>query len=131
MIQVKNVLYGTTQSGGTYGSGVAFSLSASGKEAVLHSFGSGADGIQPNGLTFLNGTFYGTTGSGGANGAGTIFSMTPSGKEAVLQSLGDVDGVFASSGLVAHKGVLYGTTFVGGDDNCQNYGCGTVFSYVP
>ena len=40
-------LYGTTAGGGTYGKGTIFSMSLSGNETVLHSFGYGSDGATP------------------------------------------------------------------------------------
>jgi uncharacterized repeat protein (TIGR03803 family) len=65
-------LYGTTERGGTYDAGVAFELSPSGDggwtETVLHNFGSGDDGIDPQASLIFDsaGNLYGTTtGSGG------------------------------------------------------------------
>ena len=84
LIDVNGTLYGTTFYGGKYscsGShlcGTVFSLTMSGKETALHSFGGSGDGVNPNaGLIDLNGTLYGTTTSGGAYGAGTVFAFTP------------------------------------------------------
>jgi len=69
----RRVLYGTTSEGGTYGEGTVFSLSASGAERVLHSFGNGYDGAEPMaGLTAVKGRLYGTTYMGGAYGEGTF-----------------------------------------------------------
>jgi uncharacterized repeat protein (TIGR03803 family) len=85
LIDVKGTLYGTTQYGGAYscdigGScGTVFSILPSGAaETVLHSFGSGTDGIDPvAGLTEAKGTLYGTTLFGGAHAHGTVFSLKP------------------------------------------------------
>jgi len=84
------VLYGTTPTGGAEGEGTVFRLSATGRERVLHSFGSYQyDGIDPlSGLTEVNGTLYGTTYGGGVNlpscprsdgycTYGTIFALQP------------------------------------------------------
>jgi uncharacterized repeat protein (TIGR03803 family) len=74
-------LYGTTSAGGgTCGCGTIFSVNpASGKETVLHRFGSGSDGAYPYyGLTAgANGTFYGSTVAGGNFNQGAIFGFTP------------------------------------------------------
>ncbi len=67
--------YGVTARGGQRDSGVAFRLTASGDEVVLHAFGTGgspgppvvADGTSPNGLIQAgNGSFYGMTSTGGS-----------------------------------------------------------------
>lgn len=141
LIDVNGVLYGTTTCGGTYdqgtcaasggAGGTAFSLTKSGKEKILHSFGGGSDGSQPHApLVEVNGTLYGTTQNGGAYachkfgcGGGTVFSMTTDGAEKVLHSFGNgTDGSFPMAGLIGAGGKLYGTTSVGG-----TYGDGTVF----
>jgi uncharacterized repeat protein (TIGR03803 family) len=78
LIDVKNTLYGTTSSGGTYGDGTIFSITMNGTEKVLHSFGSGSDGSTPQAsLIDVKGSLYGTTGLGGTHGDGTVFSLTP------------------------------------------------------
>jgi uncharacterized repeat protein (TIGR03803 family) len=71
----------------------AISITPSGNENVLHSFGNGADGIDPIGsLIAVKGTLYGTTSEGGAStcsfGCGTVFSITTSGAENVVYSFG-------------------------------------------
>jgi uncharacterized repeat protein (TIGR03803 family) len=47
LIDVKGTLYGTTSAGGTYDAGTVFSITPSGKEIVLHSFGATRDGANP------------------------------------------------------------------------------------
>jgi uncharacterized repeat protein (TIGR03803 family) len=131
LIDVKGTLYGTTFGGGAYcsslgGCGTVFSITPSGTEKVLHSFGGAGDGSGPlSGLIYVKGTLYGTTNEGGANGIGTVYSIAPSGTETVLYSFkgGTGDGEFPLAGLINVKGKLYGTTVYGGvnDD-------GTVFS---
>jgi uncharacterized repeat protein (TIGR03803 family) len=139
LIDVKGTLYGTTTSGGAYstyycgyrspGCGTVFSITPSGKEKVLHSFGNGKDGIQPNtALVEVKGTLYGVTGSGGAyclsdDGCGTVFSVTTSGTETVLHRFTGGDGNGPDATLINVNGTLYGTTVAGG---AYNYG--TVFS---
>jgi uncharacterized repeat protein (TIGR03803 family) len=87
-------LYGTTYFGGIYGLsndgyGTVFELSpvAGGtwSERVLHSFGSGKDGIYPYASLVVDGSgnLYGTTSAGGAYAAvdsvgyGTVFEVAP------------------------------------------------------
>jgi uncharacterized repeat protein (TIGR03803 family) len=134
VVEIKGKLYGTTRFGGTFdpqdgGAGTVFSLTLDGTEAVLHDFGSGFDGAQPeSNLIDLNGTLYGTTLEGGAyssDGAGgTVFGITTAGVERVLHSFGDgADGIFPSAGLVDVRGTLYGTTYEGG---ARDYG--TIFA---
>lgn len=120
-------LYGTTKTGGTYSQGTVFSVTRSGREDVLYSFGSAYDGAEPEaGLTLLDGRFYGTTFGGGAHGYGTVYSVTTKGKEEALYSFGagnTGDGENPTASLTALNGSLYGTTSAGGYENA-----GTVFS---
>ena len=140
-VNVDGTLYGTTYGGGAYGQGTVFAISVSGKERVLHSFGSGTDGVWPSAsLIDVNGKLYGTTGHGGGpgcgfgNSCGTVFSITTDGKEKVLHSFGSgTDGWWPFASLTDVNGTLYGTTANGGADRstCGNTGCGTVFSITP
>jgi uncharacterized repeat protein (TIGR03803 family) len=133
LLNVNGTLYGTTSYGGAYNSvsygGTVFSVTPSGKEKVLHSFGNGADGaLLVGGLIDVKGTLYGTTWFGGAHNAGTVFSITPGGKEKVVYSFG-APGQYCCwypSGLADVNGTLYGTTFADGA-----YDYGTVFSITP
>jgi uncharacterized repeat protein (TIGR03803 family) len=69
-------LYGTTDTGGAGSGGTFFSLTTSGVETILVSFGAfTGDAITPYG-TVIQGTdghFYGTTYGGGAHSNGTVF----------------------------------------------------------
>jgi uncharacterized repeat protein (TIGR03803 family) len=135
LVEVKGTLYGTTLSGGAYstyycssregpGCGTVFTITPSGKEKVLHSFGNGTDGTHPNtALIEVKGTLYGATGGGGTSGLGTVFSITPSGRETVLHSFSGPDGQKPTATLLNVNGTLYGTTYQGGA-----YSGGTVFS---
>lgn len=130
LIDVSDMLYGTTRRGGAYNGGTVFSITPTGKEKVLYSFGNGTDGIDPAApLIELNGTFYGTTIHGGS-GYCTVFTITPSGTEKVLYSFaGGTDGAYPSSPLVEVNGTLYGATGEGGGTGCSaGNGCGTVYS---
>lgn len=89
-------LYGTTVEGGPYGhgygGGTAFRLTPAGSnwtETILHSFGSGTDGVNPfTGMIFDKAhNLYGTTETGGdyrrsncqkSHGCGTVFEITSS-----------------------------------------------------
>src|SRR6202042_1137466 len=101
LIDVGGTLYGTTHEGGSNSSGgTVFSVTPSGTEKVLHSFGNPPDGDLPAAaLIDVNGTLYGTTQNGGAHkntcsgNCGTVFSVTPSGTERGLYSFrGGRDG---------------------------------------
>lgn len=134
LIAVGGVLYGTTATGGSYSGctssnyagwcGTVFSITPSGTEKMLHSFGSGSDGSYPvASLIDVKGTLYGTTSEGGAYSGGTVFSITTGGTENVVHSFNGTDGSWPCAGLIDVKGVLYGTTSEGGA-----YNDGTVFS---
>jgi uncharacterized repeat protein (TIGR03803 family) len=126
-------LYGTTIYGGAngdeHGGGAVFTLSATGKETALYSFGGAAtDGRNPYGSLVMDGdgNRFGTTQAGGAADGGTVFKLSAAGKETILYSFG-ANG--ASDGSAPHaallidgSGNLYGMTAGGGA-----HGDGTVF----
>lgn len=131
---IDGTLYGTSWYGGTYGLGTVFSVTTSGVEKVLHSFGRGSKGLgaeggaYPNeGVIGIDGTLYGTTVYGGANGAGEVYSMSKTGRTKVLYSF-DAPLGGGSAGpngsLINVNGVLYGTTNGGGAYHDE----GTVYS---
>jgi uncharacterized repeat protein (TIGR03803 family) len=139
LIDVKGTLYGTTSQGGDHtcggiSCGTVFSITTSGTEKVLYSFGrqatsrNGNDGSYPVAeLREVSGLLYGTTSQGGKYGRGTVFDITIYGGESVLYSFGTrrfFDGTDPSSALINVNGTLYGTTVNGGayDDS------GTVLS---
>lgn len=138
LLDVNGTLYGTSRYGGTNNRGTVFSITTSGKETVLHSFGGRGDGMLPyGGFLDVNGTLYGTTSNGGSvacgvrygnvPGCGTVFETTTSGKERVLHSFGGSgDGKYPYAGLINVNGTLYGTTTAGGAKDA-----GTVFSIAP
>jgi uncharacterized repeat protein (TIGR03803 family) len=131
LIEVNGTLYGTTQVGGSTGRGTVYSVSTTGTEKVLHSFGHGSDGRYPTGnLLDVKGKLYGTTQDGGSFGQGTVFRVTLDGSEKVLYNFaGGSDGADPFAGLIDVNGILYGTTLLGGASGCfVNEGCGTVFS---
>jgi uncharacterized repeat protein (TIGR03803 family) len=137
-------LYGTAENGG-YGYGAVYELSPAGgaswKLKILHGFGHGTDGMEPEGTLLLDaaGNLYGTTLCGGAYGGcesftGTVFELSPSvggaWSEKVLHSFGHGgDGSFPYADLIFDAaGNLYGTTSAGGAYG--GYG-GTVFRIKP
>ena len=137
LIALHGTLYGTTPTGGSVcaSCGTAFSVTTTGEEKVLYSFGKKGHGSGPqSALTDVRGVLYGTTTSGGTHGenGGTIFKLTTSGKESVVYSFGENagDGFWPSAPLLDVKGTLYGTTRYGGG-GCKNQGCGTIFSFTP
>lgn len=138
LLDVNGTLYGVTQAGGAngkyQGDGTVFSISRSGTEKVLYSFGSHrGDGFSPydeSGLINVNGKLYGTTVGGGKYGGGTVFSISVAGTERVLHSFGGPrDGNSPEGGLINVNGTLYGTTTEGGKYAKRGTtGGGTVFS---
>lgn len=75
-------LYGVTQNGGPYSSGIVFELSPRStgewKESILHAFNSNSsDGSFPNAGVTLDGSgnIYGTTENGGEYGYGVVFEI--------------------------------------------------------
>jgi uncharacterized repeat protein (TIGR03803 family) len=118
--------YGTTQGGGTNGSGTVFKISSTGEFTKLYSFIGDADGSYPEGALVQgsDGYFYGTTSYGGTNDWGTVFKISSNGAFTLLYSFTNgVDGGWPYAGLVEGKdGYFYGTASWGGtaDD-------GTVF----
>jgi uncharacterized repeat protein (TIGR03803 family) len=116
-------LYGTASSGGIInstcisGCGVVFTVDATGRFRVLHSF-TGADGDDPHAGVILDpaGNIYGTTYDGGASGGGVVYELNPAGQVTVLYNFtGGADGGQPSAGVIHDSdGVLFGTTFGGG-----------------
>lgn len=133
-------LYGTTQSGGAYGGGTVYQLTPNSDgtwtENVIHAFGSGNDGNDPQLGSVIfdaSGVLYGTTHYGGPYGYGTVYTLTPQGDgswtESVLHSFKnyeDKNGAGPICTLTFDKsGALYGTTSSGNKET------GMVFKLTP
>jgi uncharacterized repeat protein (TIGR03803 family) len=106
-------LYGTTESGGSYNQGLAFEISTTGVETVLHVFGALRDGDVPAAglIRDSNGNLFGTTMLGGRSNRGTVFKIDPSHNETVLHSF-RLDGAFPQGPVILDSaGNLYGTTY--------------------
>jgi uncharacterized repeat protein (TIGR03803 family) len=128
LIQVSDgSFYGTTLSGGTYGSGAssgqgpggtAFHLTLGGTETVLHSFGGTGDGFNPYGGLILanDGNLYGTTGGLQPPNYGKVFKLSTAGTETVFHSFNGSDGAAPVEGNLIQdsNGNLYGVTNEGG-----------------
>ena len=135
-------LYGTTTSGGPYGSGTVFRLTAgqsgSWTENVLHAFTGGKDGQYPTGslVSDTAGNLYGTTSKGGVKGYGVVFKLSPTSggtwQELVLHTFWNTPAANPAAGLVMDAGGnLYGTTLLGADLSSCGAGCGTLFKLSP
>ena len=141
----KNNIYGTTESGGGYGVGTVWELAYSPTtqtytEDVLYSFASQPqDGAQPD-WQIVPGkkanTWYGTTANGGSTRFGTIFELTYSKKKGwqetgVWQFFDSNSNDVATPGynqLIRDKsGNLYGMGWTAGDSGWA----GGVFEFQP
>ncbi|HEY7095863.1 MAG TPA: choice-of-anchor tandem repeat GloVer-containing protein [Terriglobales bacterium] len=121
-------LYGTTQNGGTSGSGVLYQLRYSPSEnqwieTILHQFLVGsADGAFPESEVLIHrGHLFGTTEGGGTYGYGTVFETVYSAKSGwetnVIHSFGESpnDGHGSQAAVTMdNNGTLYGVTSFGG-----------------
>jgi uncharacterized repeat protein (TIGR03803 family) len=126
LIDLNGTLYRVTELGGaftcneshTVGCGTIFSVTTSGAEKVLYSFGArDVDGRYPEApLIAVNDILYGTTSEGGTGNVGTVFSITTTGVEQILHSFigGPADGGSPEAALCNLNGTLYGTTNGGG-----------------
>jgi uncharacterized repeat protein (TIGR03803 family) len=128
-------LYGLTQAGGKYSTGVFFKLTP-GAEGwayrVLHHFNGPRDGGYPIGqmVRDVSGNLYGTGNLLGPYGYGTVFKLSPNSDESwrfsVLYSFTGSDGEYPLGLIQDSAGNLFGTTVWGGA-----YGYGSVFEITP
>ncbi len=141
-------IYGTTSGGGYYndcltgGCGTVFELTPSAggyTESVIHDFGSGTDGFQPDAGVVLDtaGNVYGTTFYGGGEncdfpGCGMVYQLMPSNggwleNVLVYFDAGNGENPFGDL-IIDGAGNLYGATMGGGQGDNRN---GVVFELAP
>ena len=79
LVEINSILYGTTRYGGNYNSGTIFSLTKTGTETMVYSFGAPSDGANPYAGLILgsDGYYYGTTSAGGTGSNGTVYKFYP------------------------------------------------------
>jgi hypothetical protein len=111
-------LYGTCDSGGNSGYGMAWEIDTSGDYHDLHDFGGGSDGRNPTASVTIDtaGDMYGTCEWGGTNRYGMVWEIDASGNYHDLHNFGaGTDGVLAQAGVtIDSAGNLYGTCIYGG-----------------
>lgn len=108
-----NVLYGTTDVGGTWNDGTVFKVNTDGSGFAVLNYFNQTNGQNPQGSMVLSGnTLYGTTYFGGAHGNGTIFAINTDGTGfSVLRSLDFInDGASPQQTLILAGDRLFGTT---------------------
>jgi uncharacterized repeat protein (TIGR03803 family) len=121
-------LYGSTENGGTNGSGTLFRVETNGTFTKLRDFDytEGYGSMSPALVVGPDGSLYGETvygGSGGFGGNGTVFRVETNGTVTNVHVFNGIEGGNPSGGLtVGPDGALYGTTWYGG-----HYGAGTAF----
>lgn len=121
MVVSNDVLYGTTEYGGTTGYGTVFKMNTDGSGfSTLHFFTNGVGGgTVIGGLVLGDGALYGVTYSGGTN-SGTVFTLNTDGTGFTnLHNFGGTNGTFPMASMILSSGTLYGTTQEGNN--------GTVF----
>jgi uncharacterized repeat protein (TIGR03803 family) len=136
MIASDGNLYGVGQSGGTYGQGIFYTLTAImgvSQAQILYSFGAtGDDASKPTQAPAqgLDGNFYGTSAGGSITpgcpaGCGAVYRITPPGDEAVLYSFGSNPADQASP--MCSPGPLT----LGSDGNFYGTYCSVIFQIKP
>lgn len=135
-----NLLFGTTEYGGTSTNGTIFRINTDGTGfSSLHSFppapkSTNSDGANPYAALILtNGMLYGTTVNGGRFGSGSVFAIGTNGLNftnlhsfATLVNYTNNEGAWPYGSLVlAGTNVLYGTTYGGGTGEGTFFRVGT------
>jgi uncharacterized repeat protein (TIGR03803 family) len=124
MVGPDEMLYGSTQRGGTNGNGTLFRLETNGNFTKLHDF-NGTDGSYPYPALVAgpDDALYGMTLNGGAFGNyGTLFRFETNGSFTKLHDFNGADGTRPYALVTGPNSVLYGSTGSGGTN-----GHGTLF----
>ena len=136
LVLAGNLLFGTTQFGGSAGNGTVFAVNPNGTGfTILHVFtatsslypNTNSDGANPQaGLLLSGSTLYGTASQGGSSGSGTVFKLNTDGTGFTnLHSFNySSDGANPQAGLILSGNTLYGTAYEGGSSAYY----GTVFA---
>jgi uncharacterized repeat protein (TIGR03803 family) len=143
VINSQGTIYGVTQQGGAYDSGVIYQIrpgtGGTFAETILYSFGDNGDASTPNGPLLFDstGALYGVTSLGGAFNQGAVYKFVPpakagqQGTETILFSFGGgslSSGVTPIGNLIFDSaGNLYGVTNGGGG----SLGFGVVYELTP
>ncbi|MGZ8189475.1 MAG: choice-of-anchor tandem repeat GloVer-containing protein, partial [Methylosarcina sp.] len=122
--------YGTTYSGGNYGQGTVFKLTAFRKFSILHHFEGGTGGSSPDAelIRGRDGKFYGTVTQGGDDALGgrrkgAVFQIDSTGSFSIFyQFNGSDDGGNPHGVSQGRNGNFYGTSSSGGVN-----GYGTIY----
>lgn len=115
-------LYGVTDEGGAFGSGVVYKLTPAGVRTTIHHFApsTASTGLLAQGT---DGALYGVTTNGGTDGKGSVYRLTLGGVFTTLHSFTGANGQNPAAGLIAASdSALYGTTRLGGTNSL-----GTIF----
>jgi uncharacterized repeat protein (TIGR03803 family) len=132
LLEVDNVLYGTTYVGGNGNAGTIFKLNMDGSGfAVLKHFDNSTTGGHPAAALVLgpDGGLYGTAYHGGSFLFGTIFALKTNGSAfGVLKHLNaSTTGAYPNARLLSGTdGALYGSGTEGG-----SFDAGTLFTLAP
>lgn len=121
------VVWGMTQSGGTFGGGTIFNMKSDGSDFTTAFNFSSPNGWTPMGNLFKasDGNLYGACFDGGDYFSCTLFRFDPnSGEYFDVYSFDITHGDFPTSGVVERNGILYGNSSSGGYN-----GAGVVYGY--
>lgn len=123
-------LYGTTASGGEYGTGTVFKINKDTNTFTnMHSFelNTSNNGAYPyNGLVLFGSLLYGITSQGGTTtDSSAIYTISPNSPYTFnVEHRLNAEGDNAKGTLLRNNNTLYGTNEIGG------FGSGTIFKYT-
>jgi uncharacterized repeat protein (TIGR03803 family) len=111
--------YGTTNYGGSAGSGVLFKITSGGAFTVLHSFLGGSDGGFPDAapIEASDGNLYGVS-IGGSGTSSTLYKFTRAGIYSVVYTFDSATGTNVTGLVQGSDGNLYATADTGGANGC-------------